>query len=208
MQIIAYLWYIAVHSKGLCRATRAKTAEIGVLMSLRHAILVTLSEADGTGYEITKRFESGLGHFWQASHQQIYQELKRMADDKLVSVRAVAQETRPTKKIHRITAAGRKELKRWLSVPTKRKPTRNAFLIKLFAAHLVDRDHIITELEAQLAEHRKLLAHYQALEALHFPDPDGLSFKYRCMYLTLTRGMVNERAGIQWCEASLAVFRA
>ena len=176
-------------------------------MSLRHAILVTLSETEGTGYEISQRFASGLGHFWQASHQQIYQELKRMAQEKLVSARAVAQETRPTKKIHRITAVGRKELKRWLSVPSKRQPTRNAFLIKLFAAHLIDRDHIITELEAQLAGHRELLAHYGELEALHFPEPETLPFKYRCMYLSLTRGIANESAGIQWCEDSLAVFR-
>ncbi len=176
-------------------------------MSLRHAILVTLSDTEGTGYEITQRFTSGLGHFWQASHQQIYQELKRMAREKLVSARAVAQETRPTKKIHRITATGRKELKRWLSVPSKRQPTRNAFLIKLFAAHLIDRDHIITELEAQLAHHRDLLAHYGELEALHFPEPEKLPFKYRCMYLSLTRGIASESAGIQWCEDSLAVFR-
>ena len=177
-------------------------------MSLRHAILVTLADTDATGYEITKRFERGLGHFWQASHQQIYQELKRMADADLVSVKTVAQETRPTKKVHKISASGRSELKRWLAQPTKAKPLRDAFLIKLFAAHLVDSEHIISELETQLAEHRTTLAHYGELETSYFPEPEKLDFKMRCRYLTLRLGIATERAGIKWCQESLAIFRS
>lgn len=176
-------------------------------MSLRHAILVTLADTDATGYEITKRFERGLGHFWQASHQQIYQELKRMADAELVSVKTVAQGTRPTKKVHKITALGRSELERWLALPTKAKPLRDAFLVKLFAAHLVDPGHIVSELEAQLAEHRATLTHYGELESLYFPEPEKLDFKLRCRYQTLRLGIATERAGIKWCQESLAVFR-
>jgi PadR family transcriptional regulator, regulatory protein AphA len=175
-------------------------------MSLRHAILVTLADEAATGYEITKRFERGLGNFWQASHQQIYQELKRMAGAKLVSVKTVAQETRPTKKVHKITAAGVRELERWLKLPTKDKPLRNAFLVKLFAAHLVDRAHIIAELEAQLTEHRATLAHYRELETRYFPAPEKLDFKMRCRYLTLRLGIASERADIKWCRESLAVL--
>ena len=177
-------------------------------MSLRHAILVTLVDTDATGYEITKRFELGLGHFWQASHQQIYQELKRMADAKLVSVKTVAQETRPTKKVHKITATGRTELKRWLTLPTKARPLRDAFLVKLFAAHLIDSEHIVIELEAQLAEHRATLAHYKELDSRYFREPEKLDFKLRCRYLTLRLGIATERAGIKWCQECLAVFRA
>ncbi len=177
-------------------------------MSLRHAILVTLADKDATGYEINKRFERGLGNFWQASHQQIYQELKRMAEAKLVSVKTVAQETRPTKKVHKITKQGLAELKRWLAEPTKSQPFRSAFLVKLFAAHLGDSEHIIAELDAHLAQHRATLAHYANLETRFFPEPEELDLKLRCRYMTLRLGIATERASIKWCQESLAVFRA
>lgn len=47
-------------------------------MALDHAILVSLLERPGSGYELARRFERSIGYFWTATHQQIYRVLKRM----------------------------------------------------------------------------------------------------------------------------------
>ena len=45
-------------------------------MALEHAILVSLLEKPGSGYELARRFERSIGYFWTATHQQIYRTLR------------------------------------------------------------------------------------------------------------------------------------
>ena len=47
-------------------------------MALADAILVCLTERPMTGYELAKTFDSSMGFFWRASHQQIYRELQQL----------------------------------------------------------------------------------------------------------------------------------
>ena len=54
-------------------------------MSLPHVILTVLSTRDATGYDITKEFSASIGYFWKASHQQVYRELNKMAQNNLVT---------------------------------------------------------------------------------------------------------------------------
>ena len=49
-------------------------------MSLAHALLTSLLEQPSSGYDLARRFDKSIGHFWQATHQQIYRELGRMED--------------------------------------------------------------------------------------------------------------------------------
>lgn len=37
-------------------------------MALEHAILVSLAERPGTGYEIGQQFQRSIGYFWSATH--------------------------------------------------------------------------------------------------------------------------------------------
>ena len=54
-------------------------------MALAHAIMTALLEDDLSGYELARDFETSLGFFWQASHQQIYLELRKLADRRWLS---------------------------------------------------------------------------------------------------------------------------
>ena len=47
-------------------------------MSLPHALLTSLVERPASGLDLARRFDSSIGFFWAASHQQIYRELARM----------------------------------------------------------------------------------------------------------------------------------
>ncbi|MFD6891663.1 PadR family transcriptional regulator, partial [Streptomyces sp. NPDC059957] len=86
-------------------------------MALEHAILVSLLEQPGSGYELARRFDRSIGYFWTATHQQIYRVLNRMEGDGRLDVREVPQRTRPDKKEYSVTAAGRAALSAWLHEP-------------------------------------------------------------------------------------------
>ena len=78
-------------------------------MGLAHAILVSLSEQSGSGYELARRFDRSIGFFWSATHQQIYRTLRTMEDDGWVHVTPVKQQGRPDKKVYTVADAGRAE---------------------------------------------------------------------------------------------------
>ena len=78
-------------------------------MALPHAILVSLTEQAGSGYELARRFDRSIGYFWPATHQQIYRVLRRMDDDGWVTPHQVAQDGRPDKKVYTVSDAGRAE---------------------------------------------------------------------------------------------------
>jgi DNA-binding PadR family transcriptional regulator len=107
-------------------------------VSLKHAILTLLETETGSGYDLSKRFKGGLGYFWNASHQQIYQQLKKMLDEDLIECEIREQGDKPDKKIYSITEEGHTELVRWISDPVKLSKINDAFLIKLYAGNMVD----------------------------------------------------------------------
>jgi len=132
-------------------------------MSLKHAILVLLEQKPGSGYDLAQRFKGGIGHFWSASHQQIYQELKKLSSQTLVEFEVQPQSERPDRKHYRITAAGRSALKTWLLEPTKPERFNSALLVKIYAANLAEPAALVVELEQNLTEHRRRLDEYLSL---------------------------------------------
>ena len=44
-----------------------------------------------TGYELAKTFDSSIGFFWKANHQQIYRELTKLRDRGHIQGREVVQ---------------------------------------------------------------------------------------------------------------------
>ena len=67
-------------------------------MAIEHAILVALSERSATGYDLARRFDASIGHFWRATHQQIYKVLARMDENGWVETEAVKRNGRLDKK--------------------------------------------------------------------------------------------------------------
>src|ERR1700761_2385748 len=86
-------------------------------MGLPHAILVSLCEQAGSGYELARRFDRSIGYFWTATHQQIYRTLRSMVNDDWVHATTVHQRGRPDKKVYSVSQQGRAELARWIAEP-------------------------------------------------------------------------------------------
>ncbi|MGH8529379.1 MAG: PadR family transcriptional regulator [Nevskiales bacterium] len=167
-------------------------------MSLKHVILVLLNKKPGSGYDLVQRFNSGLGNFWNASHQQVYQELKKLHKERLVEFEVEAQSARPDKKVYRITKSGQRRLKTWLAEPAKPPRVNDALLVKVFGAQPAEIPALVKELDRHIELRRKNLARYLQMEQPYFEQDSATRHEYRLPYLTLRRGIRYERDWIEW----------
>ncbi len=172
-------------------------------MALEHAILVSLAERSASGYELARRFDASIGHFWKASHQQIYKVLGRMESDKLVESNLVAQAGRPDKKVYAITADGHRQLTTWLATPTPPEGLRSEFAVKLRALHLGDRDTLVGQVRRRRDEHAARLAEYEKSAEKFYPHPSDLTEDQVGPYLVLRGGLRAETGAIEWCDEIL-----
>ncbi|MFE6780990.1 PadR family transcriptional regulator [Streptomyces sp. NPDC057680] len=141
-------------------------------MAIEHAILVSLLEKPGSGYELARRFERSIGYFWTASHQQIYRVLKRMEGDGWVDVRDVPQQGRPDKKEYTVADLGQAVLSSWIHEPIEPESIRHDLAVKIRGAAFDDPAALIHEVERHRRAHTERLAHYLAGEQRDFPARD------------------------------------
>ncbi|AVH98812.1 MULTISPECIES: PadR family transcriptional regulator [Streptomyces] len=179
-------------------------------MALDHAILVSLLEKPGSGYELARRFERSIGYFWTATHQQIYRVLKRMEGDGWIDVRDVPQQGRPDKKECSVTGSGRDALSAWLGEPIEPESMRHELAVKIRGAAFDDPAALIGEVERHRTAHTDRLAHYLAGEARDFGAPgpaDGPPDAEReLQHVVLRGGIAYERMTIAWLDDVLATL--
>ncbi|MFZ3272404.1 MAG: PadR family transcriptional regulator [Mycobacterium sp.] len=184
-------------------------------MTLPHAILVSLCEQSGSGYELAHRFDRSIGYFWGATHQQIYRTLRTMEGDGWLSARVVAQRGRPDKKVYTVSDAGRAELARWIAAPLGSggsgsgssgrggalSDTRTREVaVKLRGAAYGDGAALRAQISALRAERAQLLDTYHGFEKKQFPDPAALTGSALHQYLVLRGGIRAEESTIDWLD--------
>lgn len=172
-------------------------------MSLEHAILVSLAEQPATGYDLTHRFDRSLGHFWQASHQQIYRTLARMETEGAVTSTVEAGEGRPDRKVFDLTDIGRHELAEWTRKPSPPEQVRSQFAVKVRGMLYGDRDAVIDDIRRQREHHVKQLDYYERNAARYFPDPAAVSDADLPVYLVLRGGVRTAATYVEWCDEML-----
>lgn len=172
-------------------------------MALEHAILVSLAERSATGYDLARRFDASIGHFWKASHQQIYKVLGRMERAGWVESEVVAQAGRPDKKVYVLTPAGREELGLWTSKATPIEDLRSEFAVKLRALPFGDAGAIVADVRVRRRAHQERLAYYADSAARFYPEPAAVAPDQMGAWLVLRGGILAEEAGIAWCDEIL-----
>lgn len=172
-------------------------------MALEHALLVSLTERAGSGYELARRFDKSIGYFWSATHQQIYRVLKRMEESGWLHSESVAQEGRPDKKVYSVSEAGRAELARWIAEPTSTDMPRNELGVKIRAAAHGDIDALRVEVTRHRDAHAQRLEVFRLIEKKDFPVPDQLSGTPLHQYLVLRAGIRVEAGFVEWCDEVL-----
>lgn len=123
-------------------------------MDVKTLCLGILSRGDATGYEIKKICEEGpFAFFYAAGFGSIYPALNALCDDGMISVREVAQDGRPAKKVYTINQSGRMMLSTALSQSPSPDRLRSDFLFVTFFGELLparDIDRLIGDRIANL----------------------------------------------------------
>jgi DNA-binding PadR family transcriptional regulator len=83
-------------------------------VSLPHVLLGLLSSQPRTGYDLARAIEEEVDPVWRAEISQIYPALARLRREGHVVLRVLGPRRGPHRNLYRVTAAGRRELTRWL----------------------------------------------------------------------------------------------
>lgn len=177
-------------------------------MALDHAIMISLAERPGTGYELGRQFSTSLGHFWPATRQQIYRTLSRLHADGLVTCEDVPQQGRPDKKVYSLSTGGEDALASWIAEPSTAATLRDDLGVKLRGAEHGDLADVLADVRNHRDAHASRLALYRGYATTQFsdatnPDTPALTGRRLHQYLVLRGGIRLEDAFVAWCDEVL-----
>jgi len=176
-------------------------------MALGDAILVCLTERPMTGYELAKTFDTSIGFFWRADHQQIYRELARLRGKGDVRADEVIQSGRPNKLVYSITPQGAAALKAWSARPSAPPSIKDDLLVRLYAVNTVDLAAVRADLMARLEHHGDRRERYERILAKHFAHRP-LTAAQTGKLLGLKLGLRYEHGWSEWCAEALDALPA
>lgn len=177
-------------------------------MSLAHAVLTSLLEKPSSGYDLARRFDKSIGHFWHATHQQIYRELGRMEAAGWIESDAAPDAGRTRKRLYRVLPVGRKELRRWAAEPSAPMDLRDDLMVRLRADAAVGGPGLEDEVRRRIALHEAQLRTYLEIEDRDFPPGQTPSRAGRIHHLILKKGILYEQGSIDWARQLLAAIAA
>jgi DNA-binding PadR family transcriptional regulator len=172
-------------------------------MSLDHALLVSLLEKPSSGYELARRFDRSIGHFWPATHQQIYKVLARMEEAGWIAGQVERGDAGPDRKVFSATEAGRLMLSGWMAEPTGMEVARTAVMVKLRAAAFDDPRRLLPALQERRAEHAGLLDAYRQIEQHDFSG--DLDTQRALQHHVLKFGLAYQQLWIDWLAEAEAL---
>jgi DNA-binding PadR family transcriptional regulator len=175
-------------------------------VALGDAILVCLTERPMTGYELAKTFDSSIGFFWKADHQQIYRELTRLRERGHVQAREVVQTGKPNKLVYTLTTEGKAALRHWAARPSSPPSIKDDMLVRLCALEAIDIEPMRADLMGRLEHHRDRLARYERVLKKRFPN-GAESLDDTGKLLALHLGLRHEHAVVEWCEQALQTLQ-
>ena len=151
-----------------------------------------------TGYDIKGLLESFGWLIGSPSYGSLYPALHGLLDDGLVAVNVVSSEEKPSRKVYRITEAGRQALEAWVNKPADTEPSMKAFLMRLILARNYSREGLVAYLRrrrSQVAErHGALLKQLQERDGEERETEQPLALDY---------GVAMAKQELKWLEKTL-----
>src|SRR5690606_41852622 len=120
-----------------------------------------LHNEHGAGYGLGAACDLPACLFWQGSHPQVYRTLTRMERGGWLVSTIEPQEGKPSRRVYRLTPAGRQELTRWLGETPPVPETRHPLLVKLFFGSAAPPGSLAAHVEAWRAHYAQLLRRYR-----------------------------------------------
>lgn len=174
-------------------------------MSLKFAILTSLTERAGSGIELARRFDKSIGYFWPATHQQIYRELDKLSAAGLI--RELPQDGPPRRGQPRrfdVTTGGRTLLESWIGEDDEPEPMRSTLAVRVRAAAVTGRtDDLRQSLDHHRLRRQEILQRYLDIEQRDFDSVDPADPRGVLQHRVLTLGIEGERSWLAWCDKTL-----
>jgi DNA-binding PadR family transcriptional regulator len=143
--------------------------------TITYAVLGFLARWGATsGYDLKLWFERGMGNVWEATHSQIYNELRRLQRNGWADMETEEQESRPDRKVYRITKAGRAALAEWLKRPADTPRIHDELALKTVLGGVAPKGALLSVLQAATQAHQQRLAELQEEQRAH-GDPNDKS---------------------------------
>jgi PadR family transcriptional regulator AphA len=125
--------------------------------STEFVTLGALTPGSKHGYEVMQFLSSALEPAWRVSTSQLYVLLKRLELEGMVQSTLESQESRPSKRVYRITNKGKKVFVEWLKSPVEHvRDFRTEFLTKLFFFYHLALPGLETLVDAQIRALKQL----------------------------------------------------
>lgn len=177
------------------------------MRTLKYAILGLLNQADMTGYELMKQFESALCEFWSAKHSQIYPELKKLTEEGCIEFKIEIAGTSLEKKLYSITQKGQEDFLSWLASETEMEATpKDVSRLKIFFCNSLPLAARMQLLEDQLMQHHARLAHLKKNQEKFDTIPDKNSDSFGD-YLVLLGAIMREENHCQWLDECIKLTK-
>ncbi|MFC3901569.1 DNA-binding transcriptional regulator, PadR family [Acinetobacter marinus] len=175
-------------------------------MSLAHVLLTSLLEKPSTGIELARRFDRSMGFFWNATHQQIYRELKQMQVKGWIQPIAT-DDTDSRKKTYQVEVEGRTELQRWVAQQDAPSKLRDELMVKLRAEAQLGGASILPELRRHLDLHQAQYVLYQHIaERDQHKQNSTPARTTRIQHKILELGIAFELGWIDWLKEVIALL--
>ena len=177
-------------------------------MALAHVIMTALLDQKQTGYDLARSFDSSLGFFWQASHQQIYLELRKLESKGWLNSEEITQTGKPNRIIYELTDEGHQALEQWVYTNTKARVTKDELFVKLYNLNQHNAPHIAKEIAKRKEDMMQSLELYERIRKKHYANPSELSLRKKGIYLVLKAGIEDGQLVVRWCDEVLAAITA
>ena len=148
------------------------------LTTTSYAILGLLNIRPWSAYELTQQAKRSLRYAWPKSESHLYAEPKRLVRLGLAQVSEAPAGPVRTRQVYRITAAGRRALRRWLESEPASPQLEFEAVLRLFYADATDKDTVLAmlahthdDIEQRYTEGRALVEAWLGDEA---PFPERL----------------------------------
>ena len=175
-------------------------------MALQHAIMTALLEDEMSGFELAKGFDASVGFFWRATHQQIYQELKKLVDKGLLRGESVPQAGKPRKITYALTPAGRVAMNSWVYAESRVQEAKDDLFVKLYNLSSRNISHMISEVEQRREQVMQRLYLYEKIRRVHYENPESLPVRRKGVYLALLWSIQHGEQFLRWCDDACALL--
>ena len=120
-----------------------------------YVVLGLVSVRPRAGHELARYAERSIGNFFAVTRSQVYVELDRLRQLRLLEATEVPQDRLPTKRVYEITTEGEAVLGQWLeNAPLDLERQRNLFLVRVFFGDRMSPSRLAAVLDEYAAQAR------------------------------------------------------